>query len=120
MTDKYYDFDGKEVSLFKLVRSEPEWAKNVIKSLKKKLKILEMDLETFSSNSLKAMEIKDKEIEKLQNEIERLREGIECHVARPGEGTYECDVRKPCPACRLREAEREIERLVCEAAGQDW
>jgi hypothetical protein len=44
-------------------------------------------------------------IEKLSNEILRLQEGIECHVARPGEGTYECNVNDPCPACRLRQAE---------------
>ena len=42
-----------------------------------------------------------------EREIARLREGVECHVARPGEGTYECRVDAPCPACRLREAERE-------------
>ncbi len=38
----------------------------------------------------------------LRAEVARLREGIECHVARPGEGTYECRVDDLCPACRLR------------------
>ena len=42
-----------------------------------------------------------------EREIARLREGVECHVARPGEGTYECRLDAPCPACRLRDAERE-------------
>ena len=48
---------------------------------------------------------RDREIVVLKKEIARLREGKECHVARPGEGTYECSVDKPCPACRLRWAE---------------
>jgi hypothetical protein len=43
---------------------------------------------------------------KRSDETERLREGTECHVARPGEGTYECDIKNPCPACRLRELEK--------------
>ena len=47
----------------------------------------------------------------LQNEIDRLKEGTECHVARPGEGTYECNINKPCPACRLRVAEALVEGL---------
>jgi hypothetical protein len=44
-------------------------------------------------------------------EIERLREGVECHIARPGEGTYECNINKPCPACRLRVAEKLVREL---------
>lgn len=44
------------------------------------------------------------ENERLRAEVARLREGVECHVARPGEGTYECDATDPCPACRLRRA----------------
>ena len=47
----------------------------------------------------------------LRAEIDRLREGTECHTARPGEGTYECDINKPCPACRLRVAEKLVEEL---------
>ena len=44
-------------------------------------------------------------IAELEAELSRLRKGEECHVARPGEGTYECDIEHPCPACRLRRAE---------------
>jgi hypothetical protein len=50
-------------------------------------------------------------VKSLREEIERLREGIECYVARPGEGTYECNPNKPCPACRLRVAEALVEEL---------
>jgi chromosome segregation ATPase len=50
-------------------------------------------------------------IEKLSKDVERLRAGVDCHAARPGETTYECDVTAPCPACRLRAAEAEVERL---------
>lgn len=32
---KYYDIDGKEVPLLTLVRSEPEWAANIITLLRK-------------------------------------------------------------------------------------
>lgn len=50
-------------------------------------------------------------VAELRAEVARLREGIECHVARPGEGTYECSIERKCPACRLRHAESETERL---------
>jgi len=36
-------------------------------------------------------------------EVDRLRAGVQCHAAHPGEGTYECRIDKPCPACRLRD-----------------
>jgi hypothetical protein len=51
-----------------------------------------------------------------------LRRGEECHVARPGEGTQECAVHdgaKGCPACRLRLAEAEVERLRGERDDSD-
>jgi hypothetical protein len=40
--------------------------------LQQKIESLEMDLETFSANALKAMELKDKQIEKLELEIKHL------------------------------------------------
>lgn len=46
-------------------------------------------------------------------EVERLRDGAECHAARPGEGTYECSFERKCPACRLRHAEAAL-RTVAE------
>ena len=50
-----------------------------------------------------------------EREIARLREGVECHVAQPGEGTCECRVDAPCPACRLRDAERERDEALDKA-----
>lgn len=50
-------------------------------------------------------------IDVLRVEVARLREGVECHAARPGEGTYECAIDRQCPACRLRTAEAKIARL---------
>ena len=50
-------------------------------------------------------------VEEYRAEVERLRAGEECHVSHPGEGTYECRHDRICPACRLRHAEAEVERL---------
>jgi hypothetical protein len=46
----------------------------------------------------------------LEREVARLRKGEECHVARPGEGTYECRHDNLCAACRLRSAEARANR----------
>ena len=43
-----------------------------------------------------------------EKEIARLKAGEECHVARPGEGTIECRVERPCLACRARTAEAQL------------
>jgi hypothetical protein len=43
-----------------------------------------------------------------KSENVRLREGVECHLSKPGEGTYECRHDALCPACRLRGAEAEL------------
>lgn len=58
-----------------------------------------------------ALRLALEERDEARAEVERLREGTECHVARPGEGTYECRVERKCPACRLRHAEAEAEQL---------
>ena len=34
---KYYDMDGNEISLYKLVRKEPDWAVNIIKYYENKV-----------------------------------------------------------------------------------
>jgi hypothetical protein len=44
--------------------------------LLQKIKSLEMDLETFSANALKAMELKDKLIEKLEWKINLLQSRV--------------------------------------------
>jgi len=93
----------------------------------KRLQQVEADAEQWCVGAVKQhrderLQVRIKEVERecdqaqakvkqLQKEIDRLREGEECHVARPGEGTYECDGQHPCPACRLRLAEAEVERL---------
>jgi hypothetical protein len=63
-------------------------------------------------DALDALDAAERRIAELEAEVARLREGEECHVARPGEGTYECNVDSPCPACRLRAAEAEVARLL--------
>ena len=45
----------------------------------------------------------------LEREVKRLRDGEECHVARPGEGTYECRYDNLCVVCRLRSAEWRVQ-----------
>jgi hypothetical protein len=50
----------------------------------------------------------------------RLREGEECHVARPGEGTYECRHDNPCAACRLRSAEARANRTTYTVGETEW
>jgi hypothetical protein len=62
-------------------------------------------------DALDALDAAERRIAELEAEVARLREGEECHVARPGEGTYECNVDSPCPACRLREAVQRIAEL---------
>lgn len=66
----------------------------------------------------------------LEREVKRLREGEECHVARPGEGTYECRHDNQCAACRLRSAEWRVQnaftrgaeemRLACQQWCRAW
>lgn len=66
----------------------------------------------------------------LEREVDRLRVGEECHVARPGEGTYECRHDNKCAACRLRSAEwraqnaftrgAEEMRLACQQWCRAW
>lgn len=51
------------------------------------------------------------EIGLLREENERLRHGEECHVARPGEGTYECRTDAPCLACKVRLLTKDNERM---------
>lgn len=52
----------------------------------------------------------------LEREVKRLREGEECHVARPGEGTYECRHDNKCAACRLRSAEWRVQNAFMRGA----
>jgi hypothetical protein len=72
-------------------------------------------VDRYNENAYEALKARNAELNKdnnkLREEIRRLRKGEECHVARPGEGTYECRIDKPCPACRLRVAEEEISNL---------
>jgi hypothetical protein len=56
----------------------------------------------------------------LEREVARLREGEECHVARPGEGTYECRHDNLCAACRLRSAEARANRATYTVGETEW
>jgi hypothetical protein len=56
----------------------------------------------------------------LEREVARLREGEECHVARPGEGTYECRHDNLCAACRLRSAEARANRTSYTVGETEW
>jgi BMFP domain-containing protein YqiC len=56
----------------------------------------------------------------LEREVVRLRKGEECHVARPGEGTYECRHDNLCPACRLRSAEARANRESYTIGETEW
>ena len=55
-----------------------------------------------------------------EREAARLREGEECHVARPGEGTYECRHDNLCAACRLRSAEARANRTSYTVGETEW
>ena len=56
----------------------------------------------------------------LEREVARLRKGEECHVARPGEGTYECRHDNLCAACRLRSAEARANRTTYTVGETEW
>ena len=56
----------------------------------------------------------------LEREVVRLRKGEECHVARPGEGTYECRHDNLCAACRLRSAEARANRESYTIGETEW
>jgi chromosome segregation ATPase len=56
----------------------------------------------------------------LEREVARLRKGEECHVARPGEGTYECRHDNLCAACRLRSAEARANRTSYTVGETEW
>jgi hypothetical protein len=88
------------------------WTKNRINEFKNCCEMQEPKSDILHALDLAALlEEALEHIVSLQVEVERLREGEECHVARPGEGTYECNINKPCPACRLRSAEERLKRL---------
>jgi hypothetical protein len=59
-------------------------------------------------------------IDELEREVARLRKGEECHVARPGEGTYECRHDNLCAACRLRSAEARANRATYTVGETEW
>ena len=61
-------------------------------------------------------------IQRLVDEIAQLisancmlrdRDIFECAVARNGEGTYECDINKPCQSCLARRVYEEACREAC-------
>ena len=62
----------------------------------------------------------ERQIACLEREVARLREGEECHVARPGEGTYECRHDNLCAACRLRSAEARANRATHTVGETEW
>lgn len=87
------------------------WTKNRINEFKTCCEMQEPKSDILHALDLAALlEEALEHIVSLQVEVERLREGEECHVARPGEGTYECNINKPCPACRLRYSEEKIKK----------
>jgi len=50
--DKYFDRDGNEVSLYQLVRKEPEWAENRIRVSRKAIEAMENISEECRMNAL--------------------------------------------------------------------
>lgn len=82
---------------------DKKWCKDCLYKFQEYNQYQTINIAEWAANRARKFEREKAEV--LMDEILRLREGIECHVARPGEGTYECNVNDPCPACRLRQAE---------------
>ena len=53
MSEQYYDIDGNPVSLITLVKKEPEWAANRIRSMRKELEVCRDEKESLRSANIR-------------------------------------------------------------------